>query len=140
MDGRIVVGIDDSECSLAALRWAMAEAGARRADLVIVHAWEYPKYYGVPVNMESLAGATLEAAAAQVDSGAVQVSTHLEEGRPIGVLVRAAAGADLLVVGSRGRNPVVGVLLDYLSDVVLLTLYRATPLSADGSAGPAEAS
>jgi hypothetical protein len=33
----------------------------------------------------------------------------------------------------------VGVLLDYLSDVVLLTLYRATPLNADGSAGPAEA-
>jgi len=34
----------------------------------------------------------------------------------------------------------VGVLIDFLSDVVLLTLYRATPLSAGGSADPSAAS
>jgi nucleotide-binding universal stress UspA family protein len=112
---RIVVGVDDTECASAALRWAMAEAWARRAELVVVHAWEYPKYYGVPVNMERLAAATLAAAAAQVDDQPVEVRTHLEEGRPASALVRAAAGADLLVVGSRGRNPVVGMLLGSVS-------------------------
>ncbi|MBI5089784.1 MAG: universal stress protein, partial [Actinobacteria bacterium] len=40
--GKIVVGVDGSETSTLALRWAAAEADRRHADLIVLHAWEYP--------------------------------------------------------------------------------------------------
>jgi nucleotide-binding universal stress UspA family protein len=43
---RIVVGIDGSECSKDALRWAARQAGFTGAALEVVTGWQYPVFYG----------------------------------------------------------------------------------------------
>ena len=44
--GRIVVGVDDSEGSAHALRWAARQAGFTGATLEAVIAWQYPAFFG----------------------------------------------------------------------------------------------
>lgn len=123
----IVVGVDGSEHSLAALRWAVAEARTRDVDLVVVHAWQYP--YGAAIGsmpgeaaavrhelMDELgddARAVVEQAleAVAAETAGLTVSTEVVEGSAGSVLVEAADGAELLVVGSRGRGGFTGLLL-----------------------------
>ncbi len=120
---RIVVGVDGSEGSNRALAWAMTEAGLRGIDVEVVHVWRYS--YGLapagPPTMherlhDELAAdeqALLDravAVAAELGPG-VGVSCSLREGAAAHELVRAAADAALLVVGTRGRGGFAGLLL-----------------------------
>lgn len=118
----VVVGVDGSEQSTEAVRWAAREAGRRHAPLLIVHAWMWP-LYRVPLGPALAAppGAGLEAmaesvlAAARTTARAVAmdlpVETLLEVGGAVPVLLRAAEAAALLVVGSRGLGGFSGLLL-----------------------------
>lgn len=123
---RIVVGIDGSENSKHALRWALDEARLRDASLRVVYAWTMPVYvgYGVPpaavINPASLA----EAASERVDKTVgevigeaedVQIERKAVEGMAAQTLVEEADGADLLVVGSRGHGGFAGLLLGSVS-------------------------
>jgi nucleotide-binding universal stress UspA family protein len=97
MKERILVGIDGSDRALDAARWAAHEAALRGASVHLVSAWEIPTaLYGVGITDEEVDGLIigaeqcLEAARKAVEEIATQV------------LVRAAEGAALLVVGSRG--------------------------------------
>ncbi len=45
--GRIVVGVDGSDCSIAALRWAERIAGATGMEIDAVTAWQFPSAYGL---------------------------------------------------------------------------------------------
>jgi nucleotide-binding universal stress UspA family protein len=106
-----VVGIDGSVGSRYALDWAIEDATFRHAPLELVHAWR-PMFrtdagHGqTDASIVSLAHSdSLLAAAlghAQVTAPSLAISGHLMEGRPSAVLLEAAAGGRVLVVGSRG--------------------------------------
>jgi nucleotide-binding universal stress UspA family protein len=115
---RIVVGVDGFEPSTAALRWAIHQARLTGAVVEAVTAWHVPSGTGwtAPPDMPDyqddaftvLAEAITEMCAIDPD---VQVCPRVVEGRAGQVLVDAAQGADLLVVGSRGHGGLAGTLL-----------------------------
>jgi nucleotide-binding universal stress UspA family protein len=118
---RVVVGVDGSEGSARALRWAADEARLRGARLEIVHAWAVPFMGEVPTTpdldaeLEAGARTTLEEAMAAVDLQGLEVDGRIERGPAAVVLVELAKGADLLVMGSRGRGGFTGLLLGSVS-------------------------
>lgn len=109
---RIVVGVDGSDSSKAALRWAIRQAKLVGASVDAVMAWRYPSTYGLApmagsdIDLEgdarkALAEALNEVGGLEPD---VPVRPLVIEGHAAEVLLRAARGADLLVVGSRGHG------------------------------------
>jgi nucleotide-binding universal stress UspA family protein len=122
----IVVGIDGSSGSAAALRFALEEARIRGAELKAVSAWHIPPaIYGsgwAPPSPDvdefrKLAESTLSTSiedAGAAESG-VTVTPILREGHPVDVLVAESGRADLLVVGSRGIGGFKGLLLGSVS-------------------------
>jgi nucleotide-binding universal stress UspA family protein len=123
---RIVVGVDGSEGSRRALAWAVDEARLRRAQLEVVHAWHAPYLASGPwvpapdpgdEAFEADARHTLDAAVAVVETAALDQSVEaaLWCGGTVPGLIAAAKGADLLVVGSRGRGGFTGLLLGSVS-------------------------
>lgn len=121
MTDRIVVGVDQSPQSTAALRWAAAEAKDRGAALTLVHAWSWHARGARDVQSRGRAvqraeqdgRAVLEVAAARIAQEApeVGVTTSLPAGPAAWRLVDVADGADLLVVGTRGRGGFTSLLL-----------------------------
>jgi nucleotide-binding universal stress UspA family protein len=114
---RIVVGLDRSTESFAALDWAIALASGSEAVITVVEAWQKP-----PVSMIAAVAAARDEAeqelakiVGQVDNAGVLLTTSYVEGPPASVLVDASRGADLLVVGSRGRGGFAGLLLGSVS-------------------------
>jgi nucleotide-binding universal stress UspA family protein len=119
---RIVVGLDGSEPSLNALRWAGRMAVLIGAQVDVITSWEYPVSYGVaavPVDWRpDLDAAEVASAAIETVFGAdVPAGLHAEvvEGHPAKVLLDASKGASMLVVGSRGHGGFTGLLLGSVS-------------------------
>ncbi|MBU6329599.1 MAG: universal stress protein [Acidobacteria bacterium] len=123
---RIVVGVDGSPGSIAALRWAHAEARLRRATLEVVGVWQYPMMTTVPAfgalpdvvdlstqTEEHVLGVLRDNGVESTDE--VPVSVSVAEGAPAQALISAATGAELLVVGSRGHGGFAGLLLGSVS-------------------------
>jgi nucleotide-binding universal stress UspA family protein len=120
---RVVVGVDDSEHARDALRTAVAQAEPLGARVDAVLAYEAPNYWSdLYAIMAPPLGQTREEATRRgeeivaevlghepISRGSVQVAAV--EGHPGRVLVEEAEGAHLLVVGSRGRNQLEGVVL-----------------------------
>ncbi len=111
----IVVGIDGSDDSQRALAWAVEEARKRGAVLEVVHAWELMASDTMAPDPARSANSLLTRSLAEVDTEGVEVHPRLVQGRPVPSLVRAAAEADLLVVGSRGRSGIAAVILGSVS-------------------------
>ena len=120
---RIVVGVDGSPSSTAALRWAIRQARLTGCVVEAVIAWQLPTSYGfAPIVDDGLdfagdAGKVLfetlnEVAGVDPD---VMIRPVVEEGQAAEVLVRAAHGADLLVVGCRGHGGFARTLLGSVS-------------------------
>ena len=115
---RIVVGVDGFESSKAALRWAIHQAKLTGAVVEAITAWHVPVGTGwVPTAdmpdyqddaFAILTEAMNEMSAVDPD---VQVCPRVVKGRAEQVLVDAADGADLLVVGSRGHRGLAEALL-----------------------------
>ncbi len=125
----VVVGVDGSEGSRRALRWAAAEATVRGDALELVHVWDPPQSYA-PVDMEVYAADPepirdasqqllddLVAAAQELAPG-VEVRGSLVPGPPAQALLESARTADLLVVGSRGLGGFKSLLLGSVSQQV----------------------
>ena len=123
---RIVVGVDGSPSSKAALAWAVRQAELTGATVEAVSVWHYPFMMGgfawAPaaegeVDFETISAKVLSDAVAEtVDPAtAVKISTTVREGNAAQVLLEAADGADLLVVGSRGHGGFTGALLGSVS-------------------------
>jgi nucleotide-binding universal stress UspA family protein len=120
----IVVGIDGSDESKAALRWAIEEGKLRGASIRVVHAWSLSYAVGAGFAVPAFSVAELQRASEELldavirEVGGVE-GMHVEpvsvEGTPARVLVEAAQGADLLVVGSRGHGGFAGLLLGSVS-------------------------
>ena len=115
---RIVVGVDGFESSKAALRWAIRQAKLTGAVVEAVTAWHVPAGSGwvsptdMPAYQEDARSVLCEAITGMctVDPQ-VQVCPRVVEGRAGQVLVDAAQGADLLVVGSRGHGGLAEAML-----------------------------
>jgi nucleotide-binding universal stress UspA family protein len=107
----IVVGVDGSVGGRIAVTWGTDEAVLRGVPLHLVHAWR-PLLHDVPSEDEADAaltarthGETLLAAAqgvVKVTAPGLFVVGQLSRGRPSAVLLEAAVGARMLVVGARG--------------------------------------
>jgi nucleotide-binding universal stress UspA family protein len=120
---RIVVGVDGSVPSKAALGWAIRQAKLTGAVVDAVIAWHYSGTYSYSpyasddADYSELATKVIEDTVAEVADPAapVEVRPKVIEGNPAAVLLAASAGADLLVVGSRGHGGLVGALLGSVS-------------------------
>ena len=125
-NARIVVGVDGSPASTAGLRWAARQAELTGSRVEAVTAWERPVAYGgellwaEDVDWADLAGATQEAAIKEIgDDSSDTWRRVVSEGHPARVLVQASAGAELLVVGSRGHGGFAALLLGSISKHVV---------------------
>jgi len=121
-ESRIVVGVDGSEQSEQALRWATRMSLATGAQIDAVTAWHVPVGYGGAYLPESWspkddARATLTRTVDAVFAGGRPAGMRLlvRQGQAAQALLDAAAGAEMLVVGSRGRGGFVGLLLGSVS-------------------------
>lgn len=118
---RIVVGVDGSNASLDALRTGAAFATAMHATLEAVTAWHYPIV---------LAGSGALSWSPQKDANAASAAATdavfgdevpdwfgatVREGSAAAVLIAESAGADMLIVGSRGTGGFAGLLLGSVS-------------------------
>jgi nucleotide-binding universal stress UspA family protein len=120
-ENAIVVGVDGSEASVSALRWAVLEARAVHAKIVAVHAWEptgptlapYAPASARPTVTEQrvraaglLADTLREALGPRIDGDlrAADVHAVVTQGPPVRVLLRHARGARLLVLGRRAHG------------------------------------
>ncbi|HSP36917.1 MAG TPA: universal stress protein [Frankiaceae bacterium] len=119
----VVVGVDGSPGSLAALDWAIAHAAARRLPLHVVRAWSTPP--DVSVRMADILAAAgrreetekelhelVERRTRGLDG---RVTTELVDGYPAPTLLEAASGAELLVLGFRGSGGFAALLLGSVS-------------------------
>jgi nucleotide-binding universal stress UspA family protein len=137
----IVVGIDGSDASKEALRWAAEEAKLRSARLVVVHAWTFvpPQPIGDPGMLAVPAGdlpgqldaerhvaeTVLREAARELPAG-VELEAKLVEGDAAEALVAESESAELVVVGSHGRSGLRAALLGSVSRHV--TTHTACPV------------
>jgi len=125
--GKIVVGIDNTDASIAALEWAINEAKLRNCHLDVVVSWDYPIMAAAePVMVQTpdrdmlvnSARVTAERVATNVglENAGIDYSVHTPEGRPGEELVSMAADADLLVVGTHGSGTFKQLILGSVSN------------------------
>ena len=124
MTPTIVVGVDGSEPSRRALRWAAEQATRTGAELNVITTWEYPTTFGwappYPPGFDP-EGDTRNALQETVDAvlgpdPEVPVRLTVREGHPALTLIQEAHGAEMLVVGSRGHGAFMGMVLGSVSE------------------------
>jgi nucleotide-binding universal stress UspA family protein len=121
----IVVGVDGSETSRDAVRWALSQAALTGAELRAVSSWRWPNYLTrVPPGVD-LAAETDTVLDEVIDgvlaenpqlAGGVPVTKHVVEGPAGPALLTQSDGATLLVVGARGRAAFPGMLLGSVAE------------------------
>ena len=126
---RVVVGVDGSELSTAAVGYAFAQAALRAVPLTVVHACPARAGggYVAPWRSDDPAATVTAEHAATAEEVAgwsglypdVRVNRHVLRGDPVNALVDHSRGAELLVVGSRGFGGVSGRLVGSVSQGVL---------------------
>ncbi|MER6096480.1 universal stress protein [Streptomyces sp. NPDC001728] len=121
MTAQVTVGLDGSDESLAAARWAATQAVLREVPLRLVHVEEWPNTPEVPLafartldeRAERLMRDELEQA--RKDHPDLEVVTEHARGRAAEELTAAANEADLTVLGSRGLGGVRGFIVGSVS-------------------------
>jgi nucleotide-binding universal stress UspA family protein len=117
---RIVVGVDGSAHSASALRWALDEAEKHSGEVTAVFSWQVP-FLSFPgaFDREELENAAKDFIVQTVKeiapSPAVPLQTLVAEGEATESLLAASEGADMLVVGTRGRSRFPGLRLGAVS-------------------------
>ncbi|MFF9404899.1 universal stress protein [Streptomyces anandii] len=120
---RVVVGVDGSPSSYTALRWAAGYAGLVGGVVEAIHVWDTPSdvgWTGPAIDPEYDLEQARERFAEELRGVFGQehpagLEEHLVEGDPSEVLIRASEGADILVVGSRGRGGFARAMLGSVS-------------------------
>lgn len=125
---RIVVGVDGSDASASALRWALAEGAAHKATVQVVHSWDVPVVFGPVAGVSASHAEAIERGAEQLvdemlasaDAASlpVEVERLVVPGGPASSLLEAADGADLVVVGRRGLGGFARLMLGSVSEHV----------------------
>jgi nucleotide-binding universal stress UspA family protein len=125
MTARWLVGIDGSDASVEALRWAVGQRAGREAEITAVGAFHVPAIMAVftakrglgvdELGLAATAGHEVDVAVESCGDG--DVHTMVVEGHAQHVLVDASVDADLLVIGSTGsgelRHHVLGSVSRY---------------------------
>jgi nucleotide-binding universal stress UspA family protein len=99
---RVVVGVDGSPNSVAALKRAIVQARSRAAELDVVQA--------IPDDADDAAANAARAALGQLidrivpDQAGIRVRPRVERGHPAAVLLVVSAGAELLIIGARKHS------------------------------------
>jgi nucleotide-binding universal stress UspA family protein len=124
----IVVGVDGSQGSIEALRWAVAEANLHGAKLRAITAWEFPYLYPegaalLPLDQyESETRARLDKIINDTvadPATRAQIERTTISGNPSSILEIESKTCDLVVVGARGHGGFVGLLLGSVSDQIV---------------------
>ena len=125
----VVVAVDESEAARAALRWAAAQAHLAGAPLKVVHAFQPHHLAGVFGIAKLQPDAEWRADAQQWlmdivkeeigDIADAELEAHLAADGPAAAVLAAAAGAELIVVGARGRGAAGSALHGSVSSAVL---------------------
>ncbi|GAB3829148.1 universal stress protein [Dactylosporangium cerinum] len=129
-EGRVVVGVDGSHDAEAALQFAFEQATYRGAGLTAAHVYQWPVSTGpgdmLPLvyDLDDLREDEQRALSESMAGWAgkypdVDMRHTLIRGRPAAVLTEVSAGAELLVVGSRGRGGFAGLLLGSVSQAAI---------------------
>ncbi|MEV6054541.1 universal stress protein [Streptomyces sp. NPDC052107] len=139
----ITAGVDGTQESLAALDWAGREAVRRGLPLRVVHAWRYAESLAIADRITQRGWAS-EGVAEAVRAVSerhpeLEVSVDVVEGEPVHALARAAAEAEMLVLGSRGHGPVLGFLLGSVGQQVIAEAARPVVLVRAGDQPASEA-
>ncbi|WP_243062180.1 universal stress protein [Humibacter sp. RRB41] len=118
---RIIVGVDGSDPSLQALREAARFARLLGAGIEAIATWTYPvspgPYTDAEQPLEQLAKETLGQALVDAygEDRPHNLTAEVEYGQAAHVLVQRSEGAEMLIVGSRGRGGFAGLLLGSVS-------------------------
>jgi nucleotide-binding universal stress UspA family protein len=123
--GRIVAGVDGSDESIRALRWAVRQAELTGDSVEAVNSWEYPAtgwasmMPGMPEDFDPQAVATVALTEALEEAlgaeGASAVTKAVVIGNPAQTLIERSKGANLLVVGARGYSGLKATLIGSVS-------------------------
>ena len=129
MFSRILVGVDGSECARRAFDAAVAMARTSNASLVVLCVVQPPMIIGQRKEIAARFIRILEREgkmiladyAEEADKKGVKAETRLAKGHPAKIILYTARAehADLIVVGSRGRGGVKGMLLGSVSSAVV---------------------
>jgi nucleotide-binding universal stress UspA family protein len=125
----VLVGVDGSPGSHVALTWAAAEAADHGADLVVMNVWEHsvpPVTGSASVSEHSVpdpSQRTADDLVREIEEvlgrdPSVLVQPRVKQGNAAKVLIEESAGADLLVVGTRGHGGFGGLVLGSVSQHV----------------------
>lgn len=149
---RIVVGLDGSAQSAAALEWAIGFARAFSAEVVAVHAIPFLAYavdfYGMapPIQYDPEWAAAMKRQFEQewckpLRESGLPYRTVLKNGRPASLIAETAESvdADLVVVGRRGLGGVAEVLLGSVSHELSLHCKRPVLLISEVPMAPSPA-
>jgi nucleotide-binding universal stress UspA family protein len=121
---RVVVGVDGSPSSYAALRWAARYAQMVHGRVEAICVWDTPSdvgWTGPAIDPEFDLEQARERFAEELTAVFADqprpagLREHLVEGDPSEVLIRASQGAEVLVVGSRGRGGFARAMLGSVS-------------------------
>jgi nucleotide-binding universal stress UspA family protein len=121
MSYRIVVGVEGSAQSIEALRWALDEAAVHpQAEVCVVLAWQLPFLSNPAAFNRDELQLTYEEFLIKTVSEIVPVpefplETLVAMGDTVETLVEAAKGAQMLVLGGRGRSAFTGLMLGSVS-------------------------
>jgi nucleotide-binding universal stress UspA family protein len=119
---KIVVGVDGSRHSAAALRWSLDQADGRGGQVTALFAWQVP-FVSLPGAFdrgeleEAYREFLVQTVSQEEPSPKVPLDTVLAEGDAVEALVEASKGAEMLVLGIRGRSPVAGLMLGSVSQM-----------------------
>jgi len=132
----VVVGVDGSDGSVAALSWAGRYGAATGAVVWALHIWHYPTAAGLPpgVTPESVTDEVKASQRKELDEAigkanldpAALVESKIGYGHPAQVLIEESKNVDLVVVGHRGRGGFTGMLTGSVS--VQLVNHAACPV------------
>jgi nucleotide-binding universal stress UspA family protein len=118
---RVIVGVDGSKSSVAALRYAARIAEAFDAPIEAVIAWTYPPFAGPALmaewSPEVDAAAILDDAIAEAfgDAPPEDLTRSVLVGPAARTLIERSEGCAMLVLGSRGRGGFADLLLGSVS-------------------------
>lgn len=125
-EGPVVVGVDGSPNSEAALAFAFEAAAARRAPLMAVHAWQdvVPSAWLLLAKWPAVENAERQVLAERLAGWSekfpqVHVQRVVTKDRPAHMLIQQSSIAQLVVVGSRGHGALVGLVLGSVGHALL---------------------